>query len=154
MTEPVLTSQGTDALDQKLVVDGTIDIRRTHPNLYLMVMTLALVDVLLAANFYVLKPTFEVYHTTNWIWGAAFLALGVSKLWFLNVYRSLRAVRMTMACAFSFVIFFAAGTCEPWLDGEGSLQLPIMYLGMALIQVPMLLEPFLNPFTARRGDRE
>lgn len=150
MTEPVLTSNGTDDLDQALIVNGEIDIRKTHPNLYLMVMTLALTDVLLAANFYLLKPAFEVYHLSNWVWGAVFLALGISKFWFLNIHRSLRAVRMVMAFAFSFIIFFAVGTCEPWLDGAGSLQLPIMYLGMALIQVPMLLEPFIQPWTARR----
>lgn len=148
--EPVLTTNGTEDIDQSIVVNGNIDIRKTHPNLYLMVMTLGAIDVLLAANFYWLNPTFEVYHLKNYVWASVFLTLGLAKWWFLNFKRSLRVVRMTMAFAVSFLVFFAIGTAEPWLDGVGSLQLPIMYLGMAAVQIPMLLEPFLNPWTARR----
>lgn len=150
MAEPVLTSNGNDDIDQAIVVNGEIDIRKTHPNLYWMVMIVAVVCVLLAANFFWLKPAFEVFHLSNYVWATAFLALGVAKILFLNVYINLHAVRMTMGFSVGYIFFFAVGTCEPWIDGEGSLQLPIIYLGMAAVQFVMLIEPFLNLWTAKR----
>lgn len=150
MVEPVLTTQDDTDIDKAIVVNGSIDIRKTHPNLYRGVMTLGVMDVLLAANFYWLNPTFEVYHVKNWIWATVFLALGASKLVFLNLYRDLRCVRIAMAFNVSFIIFFAIGTCEPWLDGEGSLQLPILYTGIAVSQLWLLVEPFIQPWTAKR----
>lgn len=152
MTEPVLTAApGNGDIDNGIVVNGDINIRRTHPNLYWLVMTAAVTMLLLAANFYWLNPTFEVYHLSNYVWATIFLALGTGEIVFLNIYRSLRWVRRTMACAFGFLMFFAFGTGEPWWDGQGSLQLTIVYAYMMATQVPLLFEPFIQPFTARRG---
>lgn len=149
MTEPILTASGNADIDRLPFVNGNVDIRKTHPLLYLGVMVLAVMCILLAANFFWLKPAFEVYHLSNYVWASAFLTLGVTKLWFLNIYRSIIWIRRVMQVSFSYIFFFAIGTCEPWLDGQGSLQLPIMYFGMAAVLFLLLIEPYLNLWTAR-----
>lgn len=150
---PALTSE-TAARDlvtgQDAIVNGTIDVRKTHPNLWRSVMLYASVNMLLGLNFLVLQPTFLIYDQSNYLWGVIFLAAGLAKVVFLNFYRSLRNVRLTMAFEVSFMFFIALGATQPFLEGEGSLQLPILYVGMALLELPMLIEPFVNPWTARR----
>ena len=54
----------------------------------------------------------------------------------------------------AYTAFLAVGTGEPWLEGCGSLQLPILYAGLALLQVPLMREPFVNPVTAKSVDPE
>lgn len=150
---PALTTE-TAARDlvtgQDAIVNGTIDVRKTHPNLWRSVMLYASVNMLLGLNFLVLQPTFLIYDQSNYLWGVIFLAAGLAKVVFLNFYRSLRNVRLTMAFEVSFMFFIALGATQPFLEGEGSLQLPILYVGMALLELPMLIEPFVNPWTARR----
>lgn len=135
---------------------GEINIRKTHPNLYWLVMTLALVELALGVNFaggtlasWFPSPTFPIYEAPNILWGAIFLGVSLSKFVFLNVYRRLRLVRLSMAIEVGFMLFLAWGTAEPGMTSKGSFQLPIIYAGLALLQVPLLLEPFINPLTAR-----
>lgn len=128
-----------------------IDIRKTHPNLYWLVMTVAIMDVALGLNFIILQPTFSIYAAPNVLWGMIFLGIGVSKLVSLNLYRRLRLVRASMAVAVAYMMFLGLGTTQPWLEGSGSLQLPILYMSMSALQIPLLLEPFINPWTAK-GD--
>lgn len=127
-----------------------IDIRKTHPNLYWLVMILAVGGLALGLNFIVNQPTFLIYDAPNWLWGVIFLAIGTAKIFFLNVYRRLRAVRLCMAFAISYMMFLACGTTQPFLEGSGSLQLPILYAMASAVQMPLLFEPFINPWTSRQ----
>ena len=140
-------------IDEGLVVNGSIDVRKTHPNLYLAVSTFALISVALGVNFWAFHPAFQVYGMPNGVWGSIFLALGIGKLIFLNLYRRLRMVRAVMACAVAYMLFFGVGTTQPVFDGKASVQLLILYVGLAALQIPLLIEPFINPWTAKRDAR-
>lgn len=142
--------EGSVELDEKLIVNGSIYLWHTHPNLYLAVTTLAAINIALGLNFVFLQPTFLIYDSPNLLWGLIFLTLGVGKLVFLNVVRKLKAVRAVMAFAVAYMIFLGVGTTTPFFEGSGSLQLPIMYLSLAALQIPLIVEPFINPWTARR----
>lgn len=137
-------------LDDTLVVNGTINVRLTHPNLYYTIMVFAISSLILGLNFLLLNPTFLIYNQPNWIWGSIFVATAATKLIFLNFYRRLKPMRATMAFAVGYCLFLAGGTMQPFFEGKGSLQLPIMYLALAALQYPLLMEPFINPWTAKR----
>lgn len=126
-----------------------VHIRKTHPNLYWLVMVLAGMQIALAFNFFILSPTFPIFGAPNVLWGAIFLTVGVSKIIVLNLYRRLRLARAVMAFSWVYVMFIGLGTCQPFLEGTGSLQLPIVYVGMAGVLLILLLEPFFNPLTER-----
>lgn len=145
-----LSTTEPGSLDESIVVKGTINIRKTHPNLYLGISTFALMDLALGLNFLFFTPTFHVYGMPFVLWGVIYLALGISQLIFLNVYRKLPLVRVTMACSITFALFFGVGTLQPVFEGLASPQLMILYAGMAALQLPLLLEPFINPWTAKR----
>lgn len=137
-------------IDDTLVIDGTIDVRKTHPNLYRMIMLLGGTCLLLGLNFLVLNPTFLIFNLPNQIWGISFLLIGTAKIVFLNISRKLVLVRLAMSFAVIYYMLLAIGTSQPFLEGTGSLQLPILYTCIAFIQFVLLLEPFINPWTARR----
>lgn len=124
-----------------------INVRKTHPNLYWLLMFLAATSIALGLNFVFLQPTFHIFDAPNVLWGTIFLLTGSARFIALNIYRRLRLVRATVAFSAVYMAFLAVGTGEPWLDGVGSLQLPILYAGLALLQVPLLMEPFVNPET-------
>lgn len=127
-----------------------INVRKTHPNLYWLLMFLAATGIALGLNFIFLQPTFLIWDAPNVLWGAIFLVVSVARVVALNVYRRLRWVRATMAFSAAYMAFLAIGTCQPFIEGNGSLQLPIIYAGMALLQVPLMFEPFVNPVTAKQ----
>jgi hypothetical protein len=120
------------------------DIRNAHRNLYRLVTALGVGFIALGLNFLILNPTFQIYDQPNWLWGAAFLALGAAKLVFLNTCH-LKLLRAAMSAAVGYNLILAIGTSQPAVEGTGSLQLPIFYALVVAIQVPMLLEPFSNP---------
>lgn len=128
---------------------GAIDIRKTHPNLYWLVMTLAFIEIALGLNFIILHPTFPIYGASNYIWGVIFLMIGFGKIVALNVYRRLRLVRAIMASAAFYMLFLSLGATQPFLEGVGSLQNPILYAGLAAVQIRLLVEPIWNPVTAK-----
>ena len=129
-----------------------INVHKTHPNLYLLIMLSAALNILLGLNFLFLHPTFLIYDQPNYLWGAIFIMLGIGKMVFLNIFRYLKFVRILIAMAFVFVMCIAYGTTQPFIEGEGSLQLPILYAGWAALQLALLFEPFINPWTAKRED--
>jgi hypothetical protein len=132
------------------VSNGTPDIRKTHPLLWRAVMAYAAICGFLGLNFIFFHPAFLLYHQSNYWWGAIFLILCISKIVFLNLYRNLHLMRVTMACEVSFMLFLALGATEPVWTSSASLQLPILYIGLAILEIPLILEPFVNPWTARR----
>lgn len=131
------------------MLSSEIDIRKTHPNLYWLVMTLAVMQVALAFNFFILQPTFQIWGLPNFLWGSIFLVIGVGKIAALNFYRRVRLVRGLMIFAVAYMGFLAIGTGQPWLQGNGSLQLPLLYGALCLLQIPLIREPFINLVTAK-----
>lgn len=123
-------------------------LRSTHPNLYRSVMTIGVIDIALGLNFLLTTPTFEQFGIPKNFIGACFLTLGLAKIVCLNVFHSLRIVRLLMVFGIFFKLFWAVGTTETFFQGRSSLQLCVLYIGLAALQVPLLLEPFLNPVTA------
>jgi len=151
---PVLTDEtpSSETVEGQgaIINGGSLDVRKTHPNLWRVVMAFAVINVLLGLNFMLLHPAFLIYHQSNYLWGLIFLILGMSKITFLNFYRNLRLVRLTMGCEVAFMTSLALGATEPVFTSSASLQLPILYLGLAALELPLMLEPFINPWTARR----
>jgi hypothetical protein len=147
----VLTDNTGGPIDESLVVNGRVDVRKTHPTLYRQSMLFGIGNVVLGVNFHVFTPTFLVYGLPNWVWGTAFIALGIGEVFFLNVYRRLDMARLVMALCVAYTSVFALGTMQPALEGKGSLQLPILYGLLVVWKLLLLLEPFINPWTARRG---
>lgn len=126
-----------------------VNIRKTHPSLYHSIMTLGVGYIALALNFWGSNPTFNPYGIPkNWV-GVVFAALGVSHLVFLNLLRDLRAVRITLAISVAAMLFWGASNAEQFFAGKASLQLPIMYFILAVLQIPLLVEAPVNPMTEK-----
>lgn len=126
-----------------------VNIRHTHPGLYHSIMTLGVMSVALAVNFWGSNPTFNPYGISKDLIGGIFFILGVSQLVFLNVFRDLRKVRLVLAASVSFMFFWGASNAQQSFAGEASFQLPILYLALAILQIPLLIEPPVNPMTHR-----
>lgn len=126
----------------------TLFLRNTHPNLYRSLMTTALIFVGLGINFLLTTPTFQQFNIPKNYIGAGFLALGLSNLLFLNLLRNLRVVRFLLVLGIGYMLFWGVGTTQTFFEGTSSLQLCILYFGLAALQAPLLLEPFFNPVTA------
>lgn len=127
-----------------------IDIRHSHPNLYRGITTFAVINIALAMNFFFTNPTFNPYGVDKNIVGAMFLALGISKLTFLNVHRSLKVVRLVMTVEIAFMLFWGCGSVITFFTGHTSLQLFVLYVGMSVNELFLLLEPPVNPMTGQK----
>lgn len=128
----------------------SINLRHSHPNLYRGITTFAVINIALAANFFYANPTFNPYGIDKNIVGAIFLILGISKIAFLNVYRSLKHVRLVMALEIVFMLFWGVGSTITFFTGQTSLQLFVLYVGMAVNELFLLLEPPANPVTGQK----
>lgn len=122
-------------------------INLTHPNLYRGIMTFAFINIGLGLNFLFANPTFNPYQLDKSLIGAIFMTLGVSKVLFLNVSRSLKVVRVVMAAEVIFMLFWGIGTTITFFQGLTSLQLFVLYSGLAMIELFLLQEPAVNPVT-------
>lgn len=127
-----------------------IDIRKTHPNLYRLEMVISIMSFMLGLNFIINTPTFLIFDLPNVLWGTIFLVLSSCEVVFLNIIRRLRYVRACMAFSVTYMMFLAAGTTQPFFEGVGSLQLPILYAGVSAARMPLMLEPFINPWTSHQ----
>ena len=150
---PILTTD-TPKLEQVYgqgeIINGTVDLRKTNPNLWRAVLGFAIINISLGFNFLIFHPVFLLWHQSNYLWSAIFLTLGTSKIVFLILKRNLSMVRLTMGAEIGYMMFLAIGATEPVLTNSASMQLPILYVGLAFLELPWLLEPFINPWTARR----
>lgn len=126
----------------------TVYLRHTHPNLYRSLMTVGLIEVAIGLNFLLTTPTFQQFGIPKNLVGAIFLVLGLTDMVLLNVFHNIRAVRVKTVVGTAVMIFWGIGTTETFFQGRSSLQLCILYFGLAALQIPLLLEPFLNPVTA------
>lgn len=128
-----------------------VRIRNTHPALYRSIMTLSLMSVALAANFWTSNPTFNPYGIPKNLIGAVFFLLGASQLVFLNVLHDLSKVRLILAASLSFFLFWGLSNTQQSFAGKASFQLPILLISIAAFHLPLLIESPINP-TTRRGD--
>lgn len=128
-----------------------INLRLTHPTLYRSVIVFAFISMGLGLNFWFTKPTFNPYGVDYRITGSVFLTLGVSKIVFLVWFRNLRLIRFNMACCAGFMMFWGIGTSVTYFTGHTSLQLFVLYSGLTLLQLFLLLEPYVNPLTSSNG---
>lgn len=126
------------------------NLRLTHPNLYRALMTDAAILIALAANFLLSTPTFNPFDIHKEYVGTGFLIIGLSELVLLNFFRSLIALRVVLMISITYLIFWGIGTTQSYFDGRSSLQLFILYFGLASIKASLLLEPFSNPATATK----
>lgn len=126
-----------------------INIRKSHPGLYRSILTLGVMDLALAANFFLTTPTFNPLGIPKNAVGIIFLALGVSQLLFLNVFRDLVKVRITLATSIFWFSFWGLLNCHQFINGRASLQLPILFNAIAFLQVPLLTEAPINPMTEK-----
>lgn len=136
------------------IKNGEINIAKTHPTLYRVLMALSIVGILLAVNFFaglvgVLRPTFSIWDVPNAVWASIFLVSSVNTLVALNFYRRLRWVRRAMVFSAAYMAFLTVGTSVPGWEGNASFQLPIVYAGLAIIQFVLSQEPFINLETAK-----
>lgn len=130
---------------------NAINLRLSHPNLFRSILTFAVLSIGLGLNFLLLTPPFNGYGIPVWIVGITFLALGIAKVIFLTIQRNLKAVRFTMALEVGWMLFWGIGTSITYFQGRTTLQLFILYVGMAAFETFLLLEPFANPLTGRKG---
>lgn len=124
-----------------------LNLRKSHPNLYRGITTFAIINIALGLNFFYANPTFNPYQIDKTIVGLVFLILGMSKLIFLNVHRSLKIVRFLMAAEIIFMVFWGIGSTITFFTGHTSLQLFVLYIGLAVQEIFLLLEPPANPMT-------
>lgn len=131
--------------------NGEINIRKTHPLVYRILMGIALGGLALAANFFFgPPPTFPIWGAPNYVWATLFLLSSLASIIALNFYRRLQLVRITIGISVVYLTFLVVGTGTPGWEGNGSFQLPIVYAIVVAIQAPMLFEPFINPETAKK----
>lgn len=128
-----------------------VRIRNTHPALYRSIMTLSVMSVALAVNFWTSNPTFSPYGIDKNIIGIIFFLLGATQLVFLNVFHDLRKVRLGIAASLTFMLFWGVSNTQQVFAGNASFQLPILYVALAALHLPLLVESPVNPMT-KRGD--
>lgn len=115
-------------------------LREAIRNLYLSVTIFGVVGICLGFNFLLTVPTFEQFGIPKAFIGTGFLALGIALLFVLNI-KNLVAVRLVLMCNIAYMFFWGIGTTQTFFEGTSSLQLFILYWGMAILQVPLVLQP-------------
>lgn len=129
----------------------SLNLRYAHPNLYRSIMVFPLLSVALAVNFWISNPTFNPYGIPKNLIGVIFAVLGISQLIFLNLFHNLRMVRIGLSLSIAWMLFWGLSNTQQFLAGNASLQLPILYLALAVLQIPLLIESPVNPMTTRRA---
>lgn len=136
--------------------NGRINVRLTNPELFGFVMLTSVVALLQGVDFtlgaagFVPAPTFYIYNQSNYVWGVGFLAIGLFTLIPTLIWRNDRQMKMGLAVSAVYLAAIMFGTCQPFRDGTGSLQLPILYATWVGLCLRTLLMPLINPWTARR----
>lgn len=138
-----MTDNSVDSVHQVII-------RKSHPALYRSIMTVGCMGIALALNFWFSRPTFNPYGVPKEIIGCVFFVLGLSQVVFLNLFHKLKLVRITLAVSIVFMLFWGGSNTIQFFAGNASLQLPILYLALAVIQLPWLIESPINPMTEKR----
>lgn len=131
-----------------------LNIRNSHPNLYRGILTVSLISIALALNFFFTNPTFNPYGIHKTVVGGIFLGLGSAKLLFLIVYRNLQYLRLVMTAQIMFMLFWGGGSVITYIQGKTSVQLMVLYGGLAMLEVFLLIEPVVNPMTKKSPESD
>lgn len=125
-----------------------------HPNLYNMYMVYAVLSIAMGLNFIFLNPSFDPFGVPKEVVGATFLGCGVTKASLLLWVRSATMLRLSMALSVAIMSFWSGVlTVDFFLRSLTSLQLPLTYIGLAVLGFLLIVEPFTNPATERaNGD--
>lgn len=134
----------------RYLVTRKVDIRKSHPSLYYSIMIIAFMCIAQGFNFLLSTPTFKPYDISNDLIGSIFLVIGLSKIVFLNLYRNLFLVRLNTALGSGFLLFWGITNTQQGFMGKASFQLPIVFIGLALVNLRLLLEPSVNPVTMKK----
>ena len=113
-------------------------------------MTIGIMGIALALNFWFSTPTFNPYGISKNVIGVVFFILGITQIVFLNVLHDLRIVRITLATSVSWMFFWGVSNAQQFFAGNASLQLPILYVTLSIMQIPLLLESPVNPMTEKK----
>jgi hypothetical protein len=126
-----------------------VDVRKSHPSLYHLIMAVATGSIALGVNFWTSNPTFNPYGWSHhWI-GVVFFIIGTAQALFLNIWRDLRLVRIALMLSSAFYVFWGGTNTQQFFNGNASLQLPIMFMIVAAVQALLLLEAPVNPMTEK-----
>lgn len=129
--------------------DDKVKLRLTHPNKYRGLTTHAAIILALGVNFLILTPAFNPLDIPKMATGYVFVAVAVAKLITLNV----GGVMWRLTSAISITLMFAWGTLQIAAFYQlkmTSLQSPILYFGLAIVEIWILIEPYTNPVTQRQ----
>lgn len=133
---------------------NTVDIRKSHPNLYWSILMFGFIYAALGINFIFTTPTFQPYPIPYPIVGAVFLTLGMLKIILLNFIHNLDWLRKVMGVEIGVALWWSIGGTATFIQGKTSLQLPILYVGLCFLEVFLLREPFVNPATSEKPEAE
>lgn len=137
--------------------DRGVNLRVTNPALFRGALTIAIIFICLGLNFllpFIPPPTFKQYGISPDFLGAGFLILGVAQIVALTLYRDLYIVRSLIVAGIVYCLFWGVGTTETFFQGTASLQLFVLYMGLAVIQVPLLLSPYFNPVEGELEEKD
>lgn len=127
--------------------------RDSHPNLFRAYALYGFLCVALGLNFLFLNPTFDPLGIPKCVPGVAFLALGVAVLMSLT-FRNVALLRVTLASLVAVMFFWCGAlTFDFFRLGQTSLQLPITFMALGALGIPLTIEPLLNPVTSKNGGR-
>lgn len=126
--------------------------RDTHPNLYKTYLAYAVLSIALGLNFLFLTPTFMPLDVPKWPIGLALLGCGLIKLALLLLNSHNTWLRLSMTLSVVIYSFWAGATMFDFFRlSQTSMQLPLTYMGLAALGFLLLIEPFINPATAKKG---
>lgn len=124
-----------------------------HPTLWKVYLTYALGSILAGLNFIYLTPAFMPFDMPKWPVGLIFLSCGVIELLLLLFVSSATWLRRSMALTvFIYLFWVGALTYDFFARSQTSMQLPIFVLIGATVALFSLIEPFINPATAKNGN--
>lgn len=127
-----------------------VDIHKRHPNLYYLITVFCFMNIALGFNFFFTTPTFTApLGIPKTLIASIFMFVGISKLFFLNVSRNLKVLRALMAFCVGLLLFWGLANTQQFFAGKASLQLPLLYVALAFLQFPVLIEPAINPVTQK-----
>lgn len=127
-----------------------VNLRKSHPGLFRSILTVAYMGLGLGLNFWFTTPTFNPYGVDKFIIGTIFALLGLSQILFLLIFRDLRKVRITLAVSISWMMFWGLSNSQQSFAGNASFQLPVLFITISILQIPLLIESPVNPITEKK----
>lgn len=132
------------------MTETQVNLRKSHPGLFRSILTVAFMGLGLGLNFWFTQPTFDPYGVNKDLIGTIFATLGISQLVFLVILRNLKMVRLTLTVSISWMMFWGLSNTQQYFAGNASLQLPMLFITISILQIPLLIESPVNPFTEKR----